>query len=166
MKLDDPDCQKFLLELRKTQMEYALKMGQWSDAYRTSEIIFTLINKQEKKVVRSHLQTFFTQLSTIFFKSGNYLFHSYALMNQHSIVQKNQTVTEEEKAKLSGELVFSALSATLNNRLSNFERLSTNYMPKEIAKEFENSSTVTQEILKVSQMLQIKGMPSHSSLIS
>ena len=80
-------------------------------------------------------------------------------------MQKNQTVTEDEKARLSGELVFSALAATLNNRLSNFERLSTNYLPKEIAKEFENSSTVTQEILKVSQMLQIKGMPSHSSLI-
>ena len=55
MKLDDPECQKFLLELRKTQMEYALKMEQWSDAFRTSETIYFLINKQEKKVVRSHL---------------------------------------------------------------------------------------------------------------
>ena len=78
---------------------------------------------------------------------------------------KNTTVNYEDKAQLSGELVFSALSATLNNRLSNFERLSTNYLPKEARKEFENSSTVTSEILKVSQMLQIKGMPSHSSLI-
>lgn len=60
VKIDDPECQKFLLELRKTQIEYALKMEQWSDAYKTSEIIFTLINKQEKRVIRSHLQTFFT----------------------------------------------------------------------------------------------------------
>lgn len=89
VKIDDPECQKFLLELRKTQIEYALKMEAWTDAYRTSEIIFTLINKQEKRVVKSHLQTFFTQLSLIFFKSGNYLFHSYALMNQHSIAQRN-----------------------------------------------------------------------------
>jgi len=165
VKLDDLDCQKYLLELRKTQIEYAIKMGQWSDAYKTSEIIFNLINKQEKKVVRSHLQTFFTQLSNIFFRSGNYLFHSYALMNQHSIMQRNTTTTNEERARLSGELVFSALSATLNNGLSNFERLSTNYLPKEIRKEFENSSQVTQGILKVSQMLQIKGIPSQKSLI-
>lgn len=60
VKLDDPECQKYLLELRKVQIEYAIRMEQWTDAYRTSEIIFTLINKQEKKVVRSHLQTFFT----------------------------------------------------------------------------------------------------------
>ena len=143
VKLDDPECQKSLLELRKTQIEYALKMGHWSDAYRTSEVIFFLINKQEKKIVRATLQTFFTQLSLIFFKSGNYLFHSYATLNQHQIVMKNTTVSEDDKAKLSGELVFSALSATLNNRLSNFERLSTNYLPKELRKEFENSSIVT-----------------------
>ena len=36
-------------------MEYALKMEQWSDAYRTSEIIHSLLNKQDKKVVRGHL---------------------------------------------------------------------------------------------------------------
>lgn len=114
-------------------------MEQWSDAFRSSEIIYTLINKQEKKLVRSHLQIFFTQLSLIFFKSGNYLFHSYALMNQHSIVQKNQAMSAEEKSRLSGEVVFSALSATLNSRLSSFERLSTNYLPKELRKEFENS---------------------------
>ena len=70
-------------------------------------------------------------------------------MNQHSIIMKNTKVTDEEKASLSGELVFSALAATLNNRLSNFERLSTNYLPKEVRKEFENSTTVTSEILKV-----------------
>ena len=125
-------------------------MGHWSDAYRTSEVIFFLINKQEKKIVRATLQTFFTQLSLIFFNSKNYLFHSYALLNQHQIVMKNTTVSEEDKAKLSAELVFSTLSATLNNRLSNFERLSTNYLPKELRKELESSSIVTQEILKVS----------------
>ena len=81
VKLDDPECQISLLEIRKIQIENAIKMEQWSDAYRTADVIYTLINKQEKKIVRSHLQTFFTQLSMIFFKSGNYLFHSYALVN-------------------------------------------------------------------------------------
>ena len=60
VKLDDPDCQKYLLELRKMQIEYGLKMEQWSDAYRTSEVLFTLIQKQDRKSVRSFLPTFFT----------------------------------------------------------------------------------------------------------
>jgi hypothetical protein len=52
-------------------------------------------------------------------------------------MQRNQTISSDQRAILSGELVFSALSATLNNGLSNFERLSTNYLPKEIRREFE-----------------------------
>jgi len=71
----------------------------------------------------------------------------------------------KDKAELSAELVYSALSSSVNNRLSNFERLSTNYLPKAVREDFENSQVVTTEILKVSEMLQIKGMPSHDSLI-
>ena len=59
VKLDDPECQKHLLDLRKTQMEYAIRMEQWSDAYKTSELIFMLINKLERKVVKGHLQNMF-----------------------------------------------------------------------------------------------------------
>lgn len=89
VKLEDPDCQKYLLELRNTQIGYALKMEEWSDAYRTSETIFTLINKQEKRVVKNYLQSFFTHLAQIFWKSDNHLFHAYALMNLHQIMSKS-----------------------------------------------------------------------------
>jgi len=59
----------------------------------------------------------------------------------------------DEKKNLTGEFLFSALSVALNNRLSNFERLSVNYLPIEERKEFENSTRVTNEILQVSKML-------------
>ena len=132
-------------------MEYALKMEEWSDARKTSEEIFTLINKKSsKKIEKVHLQSFFTDLSCIFWKSKNYLFHSYALLNVYPIFTKSTGLSAEDKAIKQAELVFSALSVSLTNRLSNFERLSTNYMPKEIRQEFENTSSVTQEILKVS----------------
>ena len=66
---------------------------------------------------------------------------------------KSDKLTPMEKSSKGAELVFSALSVSLTNRLSNFERLSTNYLPKEVRDEFENAGSVTQEILKVSQML-------------
>jgi len=133
-------------------MTFSIKMGEWSDARKTSEEIFTLINKRSnnKKIEKVHLQSFFTDLSCIFWNSKNYLFHSYALLNVHPIFTKSTTLSAEDKAIKQAELVFSALSVSLTNRLSNFERLSTNYMPKEIRQDFENTSSVTQEILKVS----------------
>jgi hypothetical protein len=147
-------------------MVYALKMEEWTDAYKTSETIFTLINKQDKKIVKTYLQDFFSQLSQIFWRSDNLLFHGYALSNLHQIVSKSTTMPAAEKAQLSAELVFSALASSINNRLSNFERLSTNYLPKAVREDFQSSQNVTHEILKVSEMLQIKGMPSHESLIT
>ena len=38
--LKDEDCTTKLLDMRQSQLEYALKMEEWSDAFRTSEIIF------------------------------------------------------------------------------------------------------------------------------
>jgi hypothetical protein len=77
--LKDDECVSKLLDMRQTQLEYALKMGEWSDAFRTSEIIFHLINRREKHVPKQILEQFYTNLASVFWKSGNDLFHTYAL---------------------------------------------------------------------------------------
>lgn len=50
-----------------------------------------------------------------------------------------------------------ALSIPLNNRLSNFEKLSVTYTPYD---QFEESSQVKNELFSVANMLQVKGFPS------
>jgi hypothetical protein len=47
VKLTDNDTVIKLLELRHYQLEQALRMKEWSYGFRTSEAIYTLINKQE-----------------------------------------------------------------------------------------------------------------------
>jgi hypothetical protein len=79
VKLTDNDTVIKLLELRHYQLEQALRMKEWSDGFRTSEAIYTLINKQEQSKIKGHLQNFFKHLIQIFWKSGNLLFHAFAL---------------------------------------------------------------------------------------
>ena len=79
--LKDDECTSKLLDMRQTQLEYALKMTEWSDAFRTSEIIFHLINRREKHVPKQILEQYYTNLAAVFWKSGNDLFHTYALQN-------------------------------------------------------------------------------------
>jgi hypothetical protein len=50
--LKDDESTNKLLELRQTQLEYALKMDQWSDAFRTSDTVLFLINKREKHDIK------------------------------------------------------------------------------------------------------------------
>ena len=79
VKLTDNDTVIKLLELRHYQLEQALRMKEWSDGFRTSEAIYTLINKHEQSKIKGHLQNFFKHLIQIFWKSGNLLFHAFAL---------------------------------------------------------------------------------------
>ena len=58
-------------------------MKVWSDAFRTTENIYYLINRMKHQAsrIRQILSEFFTNLSEIFWESEFYLFHSYAVMN-------------------------------------------------------------------------------------
>lgn len=51
------------------------------------------------------------------------------------------------------ELVFAALSVPLSMKQTKNERISSDYLPKDIVDEVELSQTVGQEIFKVAQML-------------
>jgi hypothetical protein len=75
------------------------------------------------------LSDFFQNLSEIFWQSEFYLFHAYAIMNLQQIIKFNKTLTDQKKAEMNAKLVLSVLSVPLNNRLSNFERLSFQYHP-------------------------------------
>jgi hypothetical protein len=77
------------------------------------------------------------------------------LQNLLKIVRTSNTKTPEQKQILISQLVLSALSVPLNNKISNFERLSTSYMPKDMQDAVENSEQVKEQILAVSGMLQI-----------
>ena len=75
------------------------------------------------------LSDFFYHLSSIFWESEFYLFHAYSLMNLQQIIKSNKSMSEQDKAKITTQFVLAALSIPLNNRLSNFERLSVSYVP-------------------------------------
>lgn len=107
-------------------------MEEWSDSYRTSKIIFYLINRKDRQDMKQCLESFYTQLAIIFWKSGNHLFHTYALLNLLKIVRTSNTKTPEQKQILICQLVLSTLSVPLNNKISNFERLATSYTPKDM----------------------------------
>lgn len=50
-------------------------------------------------------------------------------MNLQQIIKTNKTLTDQQKGVMTAQFVLSVLSIPLNNRLSNFERLSVQYIP-------------------------------------
>lgn len=167
IKLDEEDALQKVLELRYHQLKIALQMKIWSDAFRTTENIYQLINRQKHHASRMKqiLSDFFANLAEIFWQSEFYLFHAYAIMNLQQIIKFNKTLTESEKAKMSSQLVLAVLSVPLNNRLSNFERLSVQYNPPGLDK-VQESPAAKLELFNIANMLQVKGIPSRASLLN
>lgn len=64
------------------------------------------------------------------------------------------------------KFVLSTLSIPLDNRLSNFERLSVQYVPQGMNEFYDESSQVKNELFGIANMLQVKGIPSRISLIN
>jgi len=85
IKLDEEEQVTQVLKLRKEQLELALHMEEWTDAHKTSGNIYQLMSKVSKKKSEHQIKEiyaeFFGHLSSIFWESELYLFHTYALQN-------------------------------------------------------------------------------------
>lgn len=57
--LEDEESTTRLLDMRHIQLEHALNMEEWQDAYRTSEVIYTLINLKKERDIKGYLESFF-----------------------------------------------------------------------------------------------------------
>lgn len=58
-------------------------------------------------------------------------------------------MSSDDKLSLASEFVLAALSIPLSNKLTTHERISSDYLPKEIQNELDLSQIVSQEIFKV-----------------
>jgi len=74
-------------------------------------------------------------------------------MNLQQIIKFNKTMTDQQKASITAQLVLSVLSVPLNNRLSNFERLSVQYNPPGMEKLQDSNSSARQELFNIANML-------------
>lgn len=64
------------------------------------------------------------------------------------------------------QFVLATLSIPLDNKLSNFEKLSVQYIPSGMNEFYDESSQIKNELFSIASMLQVKGIPSRGSLIN
>ena len=157
IKLDEEDQVTQVLKLRKEQLELALYMEEWTDAHKISSNIYQLMikvrTKKSEQQVKEIYAEFFSHLSSIFWESELYLFHTYALQNVQHLIKQFKHQSAETKKNINDKFVLAALSIPPNNKLSNFERLSFNYLPSSV-KDFDEANLMgREELLATAKML-------------
>ncbi|KAF2095526.1 eukaryotic translation initiation factor 3 subunit A, partial [Rhizodiscina lignyota] len=124
INLSDPDTLQRHLDTRFQQLNVAVELELWQEAFRSVEDIHTLLNLSKRPAKNIMMANYFEKLTRIFLVSENYLFHAaawsryYNLMRQSAAAvasgqspkKDNPAVTEAEMTKAASFVLLSALS--------------------------------------------------------
>ncbi|ODM86855.1 Eukaryotic translation initiation factor 3 subunit A, partial [Orchesella cincta] len=84
-----PETQQLNMETRLSQLDSAITLELWQDAYKAIEDIHLLMNQSKKSQTRM-MAYYYQKLSLVFWKAGNLLFHAATLMKILLVVQRHE----------------------------------------------------------------------------
>ncbi|KAJ5893327.1 hypothetical protein N7495_005018 [Penicillium taxi] len=124
INLSDADTLQRHLDTRFQQLNVAVELELWQEAFRSIEDIHTLLNLSKRPAKNVMMANYYEKLARIFLVSENYLFHaaawnryynllrlsSVALASGQSTKKENPSVTEADMTKAASFVLLSALS--------------------------------------------------------
>lgn len=124
INLNDPDTLQRHLDTRFQQLNVAVELELWQEAFRSVEDIHTLLSLSKRPAKNIMMANYYEKLTRIFLVSENYLFHAaawsryYTLLRQSSntlasgqgVKKDNPSVTEADMTKAASFVLLSALS--------------------------------------------------------
>lgn len=75
------------LETRLTQLDMAIKMELWQEAYKAAEDIHAMMCLSKKSTKPPLMAGYYQRLALVFLKAGNGLFHASALLKHLNLVK-------------------------------------------------------------------------------
>ncbi|KAI9798078.1 MAG: eukaryotic translation initiation factor 3 subunit A [Piccolia ochrophora] len=124
INLNDPDTLQRHLDTRFQQLNVAVELELWQEAFRSVEDIHTLLSLSKRPAKNIMMANYYEKLTRIFLVSENYLFHAAAwsryyhlLRSSASVVataqsakKDNPAVTEADMTKAASFVLLSALA--------------------------------------------------------
>jgi translation initiation factor 3 subunit A len=124
INLSDPDTLQRHLDTRFQQLNVAVELELWQEAFRSVEDIHTLLNLSKRPAKNIMMANYFEKLTRIFLVSENYLFHAAAWSRYYNLLRQsaaavasgqspkkdNPSVTEADMTKAASYVLLSALS--------------------------------------------------------
>ncbi|KAK3058077.1 eukaryotic translation initiation factor 3 subunit A [Extremus antarcticus] len=125
INLSDPDTLQRHLDTRFMQLNVAVELELWQEAFKSVEDIHTLLSLSKKQPRNSMMANYFEKLTRIFLVSENYLFHAAAWSRYYNLLQVSSravasgaaskkdnpsNITEADLTKAASYVLLSALS--------------------------------------------------------
>ncbi|OQR75789.1 eukaryotic translation initiation factor 3 subunit A-like [Tropilaelaps mercedesae] len=114
INLQAVETQQMHLETRLTQLDMAIKMELWQEAYKAAEDIHAMMCLSKKSTKPQLMAVYYQRLALVFLKAGNGLFHASALLKHLNLVKDlKKSITGEELRRLAARAVLATLATPL-----------------------------------------------------
>lgn len=124
VNLNNPESQGMHLETRLVQLDSAIQMELWQEAYKAIEDIHGLMNLSKKAPNPRLMANYYQKLSLVFWKSNNYLFHSAALFRLFYLSrEQKKNITPDEIQRMAARVVVATLAIPMPPNRTEIDRL-------------------------------------------
>ena len=154
INFQQPETQQMNLETRLDQLDKAIKMELWTEAYKAIEDIheFTVLSK--KTPLPKMLAHYYEKLALILWKAGNQLFHATALSKLFQLSKSlMKNITAEELQDLATRVLVATLAIPLPSAHPEFDRF------------FETEKSAMEKQQRLAQLLYLQQPPTRAGLI-
>lgn len=135
VSISKPETQQLNLDTRLNQLDCAIQMELWLEAYKAIEDIHGLMTLSKKTPMPKTMALYYQKLAMVFWKAGNQLFHAAALLKLFQLSRDmKKNVTQEEIQRMTSHVLIATLAIPLPSAHPEFDRfIETDKSPLEKA---------------------------------
>ncbi|XP_069001291.1 eukaryotic translation initiation factor 3 subunit A isoform X3 [Embiotoca jacksoni] len=155
INLNNPESQSMHLETRLVQLDSAISMELWQEAFKAVEDIHGLFGLSKKPPKPQLMANYYNKVSTVFWKSGNALFHSCTLHRLYHLSREmRKNLTQDEMQRMSTRVLLATLSIPITPERTDIARL------------LDMDGIIVEKHRRLATLLGLQSPPTRQSLIN
>eukprot|EP00088_Acartia_fossae_P002760 TRINITY_DN1113_c0_g1_i1.p1 TRINITY_DN1113_c0_g1~~TRINITY_DN1113_c0_g1_i1.p1 ORF type:complete len:1134 (-),score=468.42 TRINITY_DN1113_c0_g1_i1:209-3610(-) len=154
INLNNTETQQLNLDTRHCQLEVAIQMELWQEAYKAVEDIHNLMAISKKALQPKMMAQYYLKLALVFWKSGNQLFHAAAVFKHFQLVREmKKHLSLDDMARMANKVLAACLCVPLPSHHPEFDRF------------IETERSPAEKMGRLAGLLSLAQPPSRASLL-
>ena len=154
INLNNAETQQMNLDTRLVQLDAAIQMELWQEAYKAIEDIHGLMILSKKVFQPKMMANYYQKLALVFWKCGNQLFHAAAIFKYFQLTREmKKNISPEELGKLASRVLGAILAVPIPSNHPEFDKF------------IETDRTPQEKMARLAVLLSLQSPPTRQSLI-